>query len=380
MLKAESKNKLKMVVTGGGTGGHLFPAIAVAEALLQQNAENRVLFIGTGRQLDNLALANRPFATATLKCPAIKGKNLFGGLLALLKLPFSLMAAIRLIKDFQADLVFAAGGYVSGPVGLAAWLLKIPVLIHEQNSVPGLTNRLLGHLARRVFVSLPGSEHYFPAGKTVLSGNPIRSELLAASHAAARPHEKTTLLVLGGSQGAHRLNLLMLEAAARIGQQLRNWPGGFEIIHQTGGQDEQLARETYARLGLVAQVAPFIQAMAAAYNQADLVIARAGATTLAELLIFKKAAILVPYPYAADNHQAKNADHLVKNGGARMFYEAELTGPKLGAELIGLLTDPQARQEMAQKNGQLARPEATETILNGCLEVVTTGRRLKVED
>jgi UDP-N-acetylglucosamine--N-acetylmuramyl-(pentapeptide) pyrophosphoryl-undecaprenol N-acetylglucosamine transferase len=260
------------------------------------------------------------------------------------------------------------GGYVTGPVILAARLLGIPCGIHEQNSVPGLANRLLGKIVNRIFISLPGSETYFPARKTVFSGNPVRRELLAAA-ATPRTAEKElpTLLVLGGSQGAHRVNMLVIEALAA---QQSTLPPGFTVLHQTGPHDEEMVRNRYARLGIKAQVATFFDNMAGLYQQANLVVSRAGATTLAELMIFQKPAILIPFPYAADDHQEKNGRYLVEHGGARMFIEAELTAQTLGEEILELFYNTGERQRLAANIGTLARPRATETIVQHCLDMI----------
>ena len=286
-------------------------------------------------------------------------------LMTVLQLPASIISALGIIRRYKPDLVFGVGGYVTGPVILAARLLGIPCGIHEQNSVPGLANRLLGKIANKIFVSLPGSETYFPAGKTIFSGNPVRKELLAA---AAKPRaadkEHPTLLVLGGSQGAHRVNMLVIEALAAQQSKL---PPGFTVLHQTGPHDEETVRNRYASLGIRAQVAAFFDNMAGLYQQANLVVSRAGATTLAELMIFQKPAILIPFPYAADDHQEKNGRYLVEHDGARMFIEAELTAQALGEEIIMLIDNAKQRLELAANIGSLARPHATETIVQHCL-------------
>jgi UDP-N-acetylglucosamine--N-acetylmuramyl-(pentapeptide) pyrophosphoryl-undecaprenol N-acetylglucosamine transferase len=367
-LKQQARPISSIIITGGGTGGHLFPGIAMAEAILQNFPECTVVFIGTERQIDARALQGRPFTTVPLKCRGLKGLGLFAKLMTVLQLPASIISAMGIIRRYKPDLVFGVGGYVTGPVILAARLLGIPCGIHEQNSVPGLANRLLGKIVDKVFISLPGSETYFPSRKTVLSGNPVRKELLAA---AAEPQteekERPTLLVLGGSQGAHRVNMLVLEALAARQSLL---PPGFTVLHQTGAHDEETVRNRYASQGIRAQVAAFFDNMAQLYQQADLVVSRAGATTLAELMIFQKPAILIPFPYAADNHQEKNGRFLVQHGGARMFIEAELTAVKLGEEIIRLINNTKQRQELAANIGSLARPHATEIIVEHCLDLL----------
>jgi len=273
------------------------------------------------------------------------------------------------MRKFRPDLVFGVGGYVTGPVILAARLLGITTCIHEQNSIPGLANKLLGYIASRIFVSLPGSEKYFPAGKTVLSGNPVREKIITA-HKESNPQAKdeaATLLILGGSQGAQRLNSLMLEAAENCLTKLT--PPPF-IIHQTGGFDEEHVRQRYLELGLNARVEAFYSNMDEIYPQVDLIISRAGATTLAELTVLHKPVILVPYPFAADNHQEINGQYLVEVGAGLMFRQAELTGEKLGAEIKRLLTDKSLLAEMAENSRKVAKPEATETIVNECMKLL----------
>ena len=357
-----------IIITGGGTGGHLFPGIAMAEAILENFPECTVVFIGTERQIDGRALQGRPFTSIPLKCRGLKGVGLFAKLTTLLKMPSSIFSAKGIIRRYRPDLVFGVGGYVTGPVILAARLLGIPCGIHEQNSVPGLANRLLGKIVNKIFISLPGSEIYFPAGKTILSGNPVRKELLAA---AAEPRAAgegtTTLLVLGGSQGAHRVNMLVVEALAAQQSKL---PTGFRVLHQTGTADEEKMRNRYASLGIKAQVGAFFDNMAQLYQQADLVVSRAGATTLAELMIFHKPAILIPFPYAADNHQEKNGRYLVEHNGARMFIEAELTAQALSEEILSLINNTKQRQEMAANIGSLGHPNATRTIVKHCLDMI----------
>jgi UDP-N-acetylglucosamine--N-acetylmuramyl-(pentapeptide) pyrophosphoryl-undecaprenol N-acetylglucosamine transferase len=360
---------IKLLITGGGTGGHLFPGIALAQAVEQTYANSKVMFIGTERKVDKNGLANLGFITKTIRCQPIKGKNISQILTALIQLPIGLFEAIKIIRQFKPDLVFGVGGYVTGPVIVAARLLGVTTCIHEQNTVPGLANKILGRIVNKVFVSLPGSEKYFPAHKTILSGNPVRSSLLSKAK-EKKQHKSTdqpTILILGGSQGARRLNSLVLEAAKRCLVNLTPMP---EIIHQTGEMDEEQAKKVYAELGMHARVDAFISDMAEVYCRADLIVSRAGATTLAEIMVFGKPAILVPFPYAADNHQEKNGRILVDAGGGVMFLQSELTGDKLGNEISRLLNDKKLLHEMAVKSAKLAKPEATATIVTTCLDLL----------
>ena len=354
----QARAGMRMIVTGGGTGGHLFPGIAVAEGMLARFSEAEVLFVSTGRALDNQALANRPFGTASIACKPLKGKSLLGRLTSLAQLPGSLWQALCLMRRFRPRLVLGVGGYVTGPVVLAAKMLGIATCIHEQNSVPGMANRMLGKIVDRIYISIPGSERFFPAGKTVLTGNPVRQELLAAGREQTFLGNGSTLLVLGGSQGAHRVNTLVVEALRQGAL-----PAGLRVIHQTGVTDEEAVRRAYAEAGIKAQVSAFIGDMADAYGQADLVISRAGATTLAELTVMGRPAIFIPYPYAADDHQTTNARYLTAGGAARMFQERELDAERLREEILGLLHDPAQLREMAGRMRTFAHPGATEAIV-----------------
>jgi UDP-N-acetylglucosamine--N-acetylmuramyl-(pentapeptide) pyrophosphoryl-undecaprenol N-acetylglucosamine transferase len=360
---------MRIIVTGGGTGGHLFPGIAVAEAMLQRFPQGRILFVSTDRSIDNRALASRPFARAAISCAPLKGRSLAGKLLGLARLPLSLVQALRVVSSFKPELVLGVGGYVTGPVVLAAKLLGVPTCIHEQNSVPGMANRTLGKIVDRIYISIPGSERFFPLGKTVLTGNPVRAEIL--SRARETGGEGNTLLVLGGSQGAHRLNELVLAALSPGVREL----AGFRIIHQTGAQDRERLTRAYAELGISAQVEAFIDDMAGAYCRADLVVSRAGATTLAELMVMGRPAVFVPYPFAADDHQSSNAAFLVAGGGARMFRERDLDPIRLRKEIFDLLGDRTRLLGMARKMKSHARPEATGAIVAESLRLLSRGDR-----
>jgi UDP-N-acetylglucosamine--N-acetylmuramyl-(pentapeptide) pyrophosphoryl-undecaprenol N-acetylglucosamine transferase len=368
-MKADKTHNIRLIVTGGGTGGHLFPGISLAQAMLRVYPDAEVLFIGTERKVDKRALSDVGFGTTTIKSQGIKGKKFPTILKALFQQPLALWEAAKIIRKFKPDLVFGVGGYVTGPVILAARLLGVTTCIHEQNSIPGLANKLLGYIADKIFVSLPGSEKYFPTDKTILSGNPVRDNIIKASR-EAKPkssQEPSTLLILGGSQGARRLNSLMLEAAENCLAGLS--PPPF-IIHQTGGHDEDHVRRKYIELGLNARVQAFYTDMAEIYPQADLIISRAGATTLAELTVFHKPVIIIPFPYAADNHQEINGRYLVEAGAGLMFRQTDLTGEKLGLEIKRILADKKLLAEMAENSGKVAKPEATETIVNACMKLL----------
>jgi UDP-N-acetylglucosamine--N-acetylmuramyl-(pentapeptide) pyrophosphoryl-undecaprenol N-acetylglucosamine transferase len=379
-MKSGKTHNIRLIVTGGGTGGHLFPGISLAQAMMGAYPSCEVLFIGTERKVDRTALNSLGFTTTTIKSQGIKGKNFLSIIKALFQQPIAFWQAAKIIRKFKPDLVFGVGGYVTGPVILASRLLGVTTCIHEQNSIPGLTNKLLGHIANKIFVSLPGSEKYFPKQKTILSGNPVRSNIIKESREpkTISEQEPFTLLILGGSQGARRLNSLMLEAAENsLSIMLEAAENSLSklspppiIIHQTGGEDENTVRMKYAELGLNTRVQAFYSDMAEIYSQADLIISRAGATTLAELTVFQKPVILVPFPYAADNHQEINGRYLVEAGAGIMFRQEDLTGEILGNEIKRLLGNKEVLADMSKKSGMISKPEATETIINACMELL----------
>lgn len=368
-MTPEGGQGIRLVITGGGTGGHLFPGVAVAEAILADKPGSQVLFIGTDRQVDSQVLGNRPFATTSIRCQGLKGRSLVDRIGALCQLPQAVWSAGRILKKFRPDLVLGVGGYVTGPVVLAARLLGVTTCIHEQNSVPGLANRWLGKIVRRIFISLPGSEKYFPVDRTRLTGNPVRAEILAAAgqERGKGGNDGLTLLVLGGSQGAHRLNLLVAEGLIARKNLL---PPGFLVIHQTGRQDEEMVRELYRQGGINTRVSGFITDMAGTYRQADLLVSRAGATSLAELCVMGRPAILVPYPYAADNHQEFNARQVAESGGALLCKESDLTPENLAETIISLLIDRPRLKDMGERAWAAGRPEATENIVRECLALI----------
>lgn len=359
--------EIRVIVSGGGTGGHLFPGIAVAEAVLDRYPGSRVLFVGTGRPTDERVLANKRFDRTSLRCGGLKGKSLGERLTALMQLPLATFAAVRLMRQFRPQVVLGVGGYVTGPVLMAARLTGIPSCIHEQNSVPGLANRKLGRLVDRIFLSIPGSERYFPAGKCVLTGNPLRRELIDAAAGEIQQRQGKTVLVLGGSLGAHRVNTLMLEAMELLQGKL---PRDFTLTHQTGSDDEKMVADRYRQMGIAADVAAFYTDMAGLYRRADLVVSRAGATSLAEMTLFGLPMILIPYPFAADDHQRKNGEYLVRGGAAQLFDQAELIGERLASAIGELIGSEEKLGMMAQAARKFARPGATEAIVDQCVEMI----------
>jgi len=354
------------MLTGGGTGGHLFPAVATAQQFQKQFPNTEVLFVGTNRKVDTGSLKNYGFDSRTIDCYGVKGKNPYQLLKAIVTLPRAYMQALKVIKEFRPDVIVGVGGYVTGPVVSAAKSMGIPVVIHEQNSVPGLANRKLGAIVDTICLSLPGSGAQFNQNKVVYTGNPVRTDILELARQKRKADsKKKTILVLGGSQGAQAINELLPKAVGALESVLTK---ELHIIHQTGEKDVEGVRRAYEIHNIDAQVEPFFRNMASVYSEADLVVSRAGATTLAEISVLGKPAILIPYPYAADNHQEKNGDYYVQGGGAVQFIQKKLTAEKLGDALATLLSDPEKLKKMSVAMKKLSYPDAAEQIVSCCLK------------
>lgn len=360
-----NEQNIRLLLTGGGTGGHLFPAVATAEEFKAQLPDTEVLFVGTRRKMDSKSLGAYGFTSASILCYGLKGKNPLELVKAVAVLPLSYLQALLIIRRFKPDIIFGVGGYVTGPVIMAGKNLGVPVVIHEQNSVPGLANRKLGRIADKICLSLPGSGSEFPAEKILYTGNPVRSNILRlAQEAPPRKSAKRTLLVLGGSQGAQAVNTVVTEAlCAMTDAELRH----LRVIHQTGDRDEEQVGNVYRQRGVDAEVAGFFTQMHEIYAQADLLVSRAGATTLSEIAVLGKPAILIPYPSAADNHQEKNGHYYVSGGGAVQFRQKELTAQQLGETILQLINNEQQLHTMGAAMKRLAFPDAAKRIVACCL-------------
>jgi UDP-N-acetylglucosamine--N-acetylmuramyl-(pentapeptide) pyrophosphoryl-undecaprenol N-acetylglucosamine transferase len=351
---------MRCVIAGGGTGGHLFPGMAIAEAFIGRERSNEVLFIGTERGVEVKVLAGSKFPLKMIAARPLKGISLLGKVKAILSIPRAISEALSILKNFQPQIVLGVGGYSSGPALLAAFLLRIKRAIHEQNVVPGMTNRLLRWFCQRIFISFEETVKYFPEGKTLVTGTPVRSEIIRREEGVKG--DRFTLLIIGGSRGAHRINEKMIEALTL----LMKIKDSIRFVHQTGSADVSWVSKGYQENGFEASVAPFFEEMAAHYQVSNLVICRAGASTIAELAICGKAAIFVPYPYAAHNHQVMNAQRLVEMEAAMMIRDEELNGPILAQTILSLYDHPEERAKMEKAIQQLARPRAAEEIVDHC--------------
>ncbi len=349
---------MRVLIAGGGTGGHLFPGIALAEEVVTRHPKNDVVFIGTDRGLEARVVPQNGFVFEPIKSRGLKGMGIVKLLLGLLTLPLSFFSAISLLRKYRPDVVVGVGGYSSGSVVLMAWLLRIPTGIQEQNALPGFTNKVLGRFVDAVFLSFEEAKKFFPEKRCHVLGNPIRRGLLENFLRPSVAHDQFTILIFGGSLGAKGLNSRVVEALPF----LDDLKGKIRITHQTGKNDLELVKKGYADRQFPADVREFIDDMASAYLGADLVVCRAGATTLAELTVCKKASILVPFPFATDDHQAVNATSLVNAGAALMFREHGLTGEWLAKQIRELKDDPARLAKMEKAAGALGRPEAAREI------------------
>jgi UDP-N-acetylglucosamine--N-acetylmuramyl-(pentapeptide) pyrophosphoryl-undecaprenol N-acetylglucosamine transferase len=352
----------RLLIAGGGTGGHLFPGVAVAEELLAREPDAELLFVGTARGIEARVVPELGWEVELITVSGLKTVGALGAVRGALRIPGSLLQSRRILKRFRPDAVVGVGGYASGPVVLTARLMGIKTAILEQNSIPGLTNRILGKFAHKIFLSFAHSEIFFSAKKSALVGNPIRKQILDSLQSEAKASDgKLRLFIFGGSQGAKAVNEMCCHAASILAKQgLRP-----SIVHQTGTATLDATRTMYDEAGIEADCRSFIDDMAEEYRAADLIIARSGATTIAELGIVGKPAILVPYPFAANNHQELNADEMVKAGAALMLkQEGAEDGERMAALVGGLLRDTTKRRDMATAMRALGRPDAAHRIVD----------------
>ncbi|MDD9818785.1 MAG: undecaprenyldiphospho-muramoylpentapeptide beta-N-acetylglucosaminyltransferase [Gammaproteobacteria bacterium] len=354
-----------VLIMAGGTGGHVYPALAVAQWLRAGGWP--LLWLGSRDGLEAQVASRHGFRLLPVRIRPLRGRGRGRRALALLGAVAALFHSLWYLLRYRPSVVLGAGGAASGPGGLAAWLLRIPLCIHEQNTVPGLSNRLLARIATVAMEAYPGS---FPRrnAATATTGNPVRAEIWRAAAARRQQRRRDAaelrLLVLGGSQGARTLNLTLPPAVHQLADRVR-----LIVRHQTGPDMREETRARYAELSGRVQLDAYIEDMAAAYGWADLAVCRAGALTLAELAAMGLAAILVPYPYAADDHQTSNASFFSRHGAAILLPEPECTPERLSELLLDLARHRQQRLAMAERSRELARPDATRAVAEICLNV-----------
>ena len=361
---------LAVLIAGGGTGGHLYPGIAVARQIVARVPDAEVTFVGTAAGIEARVIPREGFALETIRSAGLKGKSVASLARGIALLPPSAIDAWRVISRRHPSIVIGVGGYSSGPVVLLAALRGIPTMLMEQNAMPGVTNRLLARFVRAAAITYEESSRFF-AGRAFLTGNPVRPEFFGGQHDEhgsprdANEPRAARVLVFGGSQGAHAINVAMVEAAPRL---VAAAPA-LEITHQTGERDLEMVRDGYRRAGLQARIEPFLYAMDREMKAADVVVCRAGATTLAELTAAGRASILIPLPTATDDHQRRNAEALVVKGAARMIEQRSLSGELLAAEIMALAGDDVERTAMSAAARRTAKPDAAKVIVDRILEL-----------
>lgn len=385
---------MNIVIAAGGTGGHLYPAVALAREFLQRVPQSSILFVGTERGIESKVLPHEGFELEKIAAKPVMGRGLRQALGACVSLPVALWQSVRLLRARRAELVIGIGGYTSPPVLLAGFLLGIPRAILEPNAYPGMANKVLGPIADLVFLGYEAAKPYFRASKVRVTGTPIRREFFeesarpvgdtetrgrgdtaTSSHrpfaaSPGRPERPARrLLVFGGSQGAHAINQAMVEALPLI----QSMQAGLSVIHQTGEADYASVKQAYERAGLGTdrvEVVPFLFDMPRALKQADLVVSRSGAVTLAELTACGKPAILIPLPHAIYQHQERNALVLREAGAAEVLLQQGLTGPKLAQMIDSLLGHADRLRVMGERSAALGKTDSAEVIVRDCLELV----------
>jgi UDP-N-acetylglucosamine--N-acetylmuramyl-(pentapeptide) pyrophosphoryl-undecaprenol N-acetylglucosamine transferase len=352
-----------VIIAGGGTGGHIYPGIAIAQEFRRRRSDTRVTFVGTARGLEAKIVPREGFDLELIEVAALKRVGFGSRIRALLLLPKSFLAARSLIKKARPQIVIGVGGYASGPVVLMASLMGIPTIIAEQNALPGFTNRLLARFIKAAAVSFEEARNLFGA-KAEITGNPVRAEFFNVR--LREPSEVIHILITGGSQGARAINEAMIETLPLLaGEGAR-----LSLTHQTGESDFEKVLAAYQKSGMQAEVKPYLDQMVAEFERADLVICRAGATTVAELAAAGKPAIMIPFPFAADDHQRKNAEAVERVGAGRMILQAELTPERLAQELLWLANDPQQLARMAEASKKLGHPDAAARVVDLAMRIM----------
>jgi len=355
---------MNVIIAGGGTGGHIYPGLAIAKALERISHDLRVVFVGTAKGLEAKIIPREGYEIQFIRSEGVVRRGLLRGGLALMKIPLSMIDSVRIFRQVRPDIAIGVGGYSSGPVILVAWLMGIPTVIHEQNTLPGLTNRILSRFVDAVAVTYQESMNYFPREKIYLTGNPVREEILQGDRERGYERfslekDRFTIFVFGGSRGSSTINRAVVDSLDFL-ESLRD---RIQFLHQTGDRDMRDVKEAYRAKNFRGTIISFTNEMADAYAVADLVISRAGATTLAELTACGKAAILIPYPFAAGDHQELNARKLMDIGAARVIRDRDLDGRTLSGLIIHLINSPGELSEMSRASASLGNVHAAGRIL-----------------
>jgi UDP-N-acetylglucosamine--N-acetylmuramyl-(pentapeptide) pyrophosphoryl-undecaprenol N-acetylglucosamine transferase len=357
---------MRVIIAAGGTGGHIYPGVAIAREFKVRDPRAEILFVGTPRGLESKIVPREGFALEMIRVGALKNVSLIERVKSLAELPFSFVAALRILRRFKPQLVVGVGGYSSGPTLLMAALTRIPAMVVEPNAFPGFTNRVLARFVDAAALSFEEARGYF-GERGVVTGNPVRGDF--ANVKKKERGERLHVLIFGGSQGSRAINLAVVGALSLLAP-VRD---RLAIAHQTGESDLEMVKEGYAEAGFEADIRPFINEMAKAFERSDVLICRAGATTAAEVAAAGKAAIFVPFPFAADNHQRKNAEAFERAGAARMIVQTDLTPERLAKELRRLIEHPEEIDRMEEASRKLGRVDSAERTVDVAL-LVASGR------
>ena len=348
---------MRVIIAGGGTGGHIYPGVAIAQEFKRRDSRNDVIFVGTARGLETRIIPREGFRLELIEVSALKRVGIVNQVKSLVLLPQSFFAVRQMIRSFKPDVVIGVGGYASGPVVLVASLMGVPSLVAEQNALPGFTNRVLARFVKAAALSFEEAKRFF-RGKGTITGNPVRGEFFQIPERSVG--SLINILITGGSQGARAINNAMIEAI----KELEGMRDRISIVHQTGEADFERVKKAYEQSGLRADVRPFLERMSDEFAKADLVISRAGATTVAELAAAGRPAIFIPFPFAADDHQLKNAEAVARVGGGRVIPQSELTARRLVDEVTGLVNDPAKLKRMGREAKNLAHEDAAGRVVD----------------
>lgn len=366
---AQDMKQIRIVIAAGGTGGDLFPGIAVAEEIKRSHPGAEVVFAGGRFGLESRLLPELGFAFVSLGSRSISRAGSMLWFITLASFPIGVVRSVAFLVRCRPELVICVGGYASAPLAAAAWLMRLPRVVIEPNAIAGRINRVTGRIASRVFVSFPEAEMCFPSHKTLLTGNPVRREVVEVRSRKKGGCGRMTIFVFGGSQGARRINQAMLGALGA----LRDLKDGLRMIHQSGRNDDwRTIERAYAGCGFDACVFEFADRIWEHYAEADIVISRAGGTTVAELKAAGVPAILVPYPHAPGDHQRANALSLVRLGAALMIDDADCTGERIAREIRSLIEEPARLTAMRDAISRAWRPGAAQKIVEECWKLIST--------
>jgi len=361
----QSAIDMRVIIAAGGTGGHIFPGVAIAREFRRRDSSTEILFVGTARGLETKIVPREGFDLELISVGALKGVSLFERIKSLAGLPMSLVAALRILKRFKPNVVIGVGGYSSGPTLLMAALWRLPTMVVEPNAMPGFTNRVLARFVNAAALSFADAQKYF-GSRGVVTGNPVRQNF--ARLGRKERGETLNVLIFGGSQGARAINSAMTAALPLLAAR----KGRLAITHQTGEPDFDAVRSAYSSAGFdSAGVIPFIHDMADQFERADVLICRSGATTAAEVAAAGKAAIFVPFPFATDDHQRRNAEAFERVGAGRMILQKDLTPARLAAELNQLMEHPEEIDRMEESSRKLGRVDSTERAVDLAMKVAT---------